>query len=159
MRPCKKCGVVKPLSEYYKHAGMTDGHLNECKECRRRYQREHRNNNIERFRAYDRERHQRPERKAYSSRHAQEFAKNNPEKRAAEHKVMRAINRGDLIRQPCEVCGSTQFIHAHHEDYAKPLDVMWLCAAHHRQRHVWLNQQRRNPDAPELKRDATHDHR
>ena len=41
-----------------------------------------------------------------------------------------AIQLGVLVRQPCEVCGSEK-VQAHHTDYAKPLEVRWLCKAHH----------------------------
>lgn len=37
MKPCKHCGEVKPLTAFYKHAKMADGHINVCIPCRDKY--------------------------------------------------------------------------------------------------------------------------
>src|SRR5262245_57245350 len=31
---CQKCGVVKPLTDFYRHPSTKDGHLNTCKPCK-----------------------------------------------------------------------------------------------------------------------------
>jgi len=46
--------------------------------------------------------------------------------------------RGKLIPKPCEVCGAAEVV-KHHPDYAKPLDVVWLCTPHHRAEHDRLD--------------------
>src|ERR1700722_19832084 len=33
------------------------------------------------------------------------------------------IKRGAVMKQPCEKCGATEDVQAHHEDYSKPLEV------------------------------------
>lgn len=56
-------------------------------------------------------------------------------KHEARWSTARAINRGDLIKQPCEVCGEPK-VDAHHDDYSRPLDVKWLCRKHHNELHA-----------------------
>lgn len=64
------------------------------------------------------------------SRQAQ-WRRRFPARYAAHLAVWVALRRGDLHRQPCEICGSTENIDAHHPDYSKPLKVKWLCRRHH----------------------------
>ena len=47
---------------------------------------------------------------------------------------MWAVASGKLKRKSCEECGEKG--EAHHIDYSKPLEVMWLCRKHHRQWHI-----------------------
>ncbi len=49
--------------------------------------------------------------------------------------VKKAIVHGDLVRQPCEVCGADK-AHGHHDNYDEPLTVRWLCSRHHIRHHL-----------------------
>jgi hypothetical protein len=72
--------------------------------------------------------------RAYSRQH---HAKFTPERKRASSLVNTAIYSGKLKRQPCEVCGAgATWTQAHHDDYAKPLDVRWLCRSCHKRHHV-----------------------
>jgi hypothetical protein len=48
--------------------------------------------------------------------------------------VGNALRDSKLFKTPCIVCGSLKS-EAHHEDYSKPLEVIWLCRRHHMERH------------------------
>jgi hypothetical protein len=52
------------------------------------------------------------------------------------------LTKGDIERQPCEICGAKA--EAHHDDYSKPFDVRWLCRAHHCELHRQENAQLEN---------------
>lgn len=61
------------------------------------------------------------------------------QKYLARKAVEYAVKTGRLERQPCERCGAEK-AQAHHEDYGKPLDVMWLCPKDHKARHREIRQ-------------------
>ena len=148
MKTCRDCGVQKPLSEFYCHSAMKDGHLNKCKECVKERVYYHRMRNLEDIREYDRQRgnlpHRVAARKAYQQTDAGKeamrranlaYIERNPERRKAHIIVWNAIRNGKLQKAPCEVCGDEK-VHAHHDDYSKPLEVRWLCRKHHREAHL-----------------------
>lgn len=46
----------------------------------------------------------------------------------------KAIDSGEIQKQPCEICGEDK-AEAHHDDYNKPLEVRWLCRNCHKEWH------------------------
>jgi hypothetical protein len=145
---CITCGLEKPLSDYYKHPQMSDGHLSKCKECQKANSRAARAARIEDYREYDRARSMRPDRVAMRLAYAQTerskeitaigsaaWIKRNPDKRKAHTIVGNALRTGRLIKMPCEKCGNPSS-QAHHDDYSAPLSVRWFCVAHHAEHHA-----------------------
>lgn len=58
------------------------------------------------------------------------WRENNPLKVTAHRRVYVALRNKTLSKSPCNECGNTN-VQAHHEDYLKPLEVVWLCKEHH----------------------------
>jgi site-specific recombinase XerD len=146
---CVRCGALKSLEEFYKKDKS-------CKDCRKAKIKNYRALNMEKIRSYDRARGQAEERKQKNKDYQAYMKKNEPEKwlimrceavkknRAknrnkyiANSKVRYAISTKKIKQEPCIKCGA-QKSEAHHPDYSKPLEVVWLCDYHHKEEHKKL---------------------
>ena len=162
MKPCIKCGELKELSEFYKHSAMSDGRLGKCKECCKKDNTANRRLKHDYYAAYDKQRANLPHRK----KAVEEYHKNNPDKVKAikdrwaknnkdkiaastsryrskyKHKAIAhgrtnyAVSAGKITKKPCALCGNEK-VQAHHEDYNKPLEVIWLCPSCHAKLHKY----------------------
>lgn len=135
LKTCFKCGKTLPLDDFYRHAKMKDGHLNKCKACTRKDNKENRYNHIDYYRNYDSMRQKTERRKSWKITYQRIVRKTHPEKYHCRQIFGKALKKGLVIKQPCEICGLLENIEGHHEDYSKPLDVIWLCFKHHRWIH------------------------
>ncbi len=154
-KKCFKCGETKSVDAFYRHKAMADGHLGKCKECTKSDAAAVRNAKIEHYQSYDRQRASLPHRvkvrAEYDAAHpevlrrAKDKWNNNPEKRRA-HILLYKARRSGKINKPsiCSSCDNGGKIHAHHRDYSKPLDVVWLCASCHAKLHAKIREGGRN---------------
>lgn len=131
-KECFKCLHIKPLSDFYKHPQMGDGHLNKCKECAKLDTLQNRRMNPEYYREYDRLRSDLPHRQQKRAEIIHQQKTEQPEKYYARTKAGNALRDGRLRKEPCYFCGSKENLEMHHPDYTKPLRVYWLCRICHR---------------------------
>lgn len=147
MKTCRRCLKEKALDQFYVAVAMKDGHINTCRDCSSARSAEYRLNNLARIQKRDRINNRSDARKAQDKlrrikyredgtlkRKQQAYNAKYPFKIKAHRVVKNAIRRGRLVRLPCEVCGAAK-AQAHHDDYSKPLDIRWLCRAHHMEHH------------------------
>lgn len=135
-KTCKVCLETKPLSEFYKHPRMADGHLGKCKECQKAASTKARNADLERYREYDRQRGKLPRRIANAIEQTKKWRDEDMRRVKCHNAVARALKSRKLEPIPCFVCGDEKS-NAHHPSYDLPLDVVWLCAVHHKECHQW----------------------
>ncbi len=133
-KTCFKCGILKPLGEFYKHPGMGDGRLNKCKVCNRKDAKATRAAKPEYYKAYDRTRAGMPHRREKARAIQARWRSNFPNRKRAQAKLRMALIRGEVVALPCLMCGDKA--EAHHPDYDNPLGVTWLCPSHHKQTHA-----------------------
>ena len=154
MKRCPTCAETKPLDAFGKKARTLDGRCCQCRACVAAYDRRRKADPVarERMRESSRVWRRRPEvrarlaqekRAVYTAKAetikaaARAQRATHPEKHRAHNAVKDALERGDIVRRPCIVCGDLK-AEAHHPDYARPLDVIWYCRPHHRQHHAEL---------------------
>ena len=88
-------------------------------ECRKRW----RKNNYSRVLAYTRE-----------------WRIENPEKYKAQTLAGNALRDKKIKKKKCLFCKNLNTV-AHHHDYSKPLDVMWLCRTCHKKIHKHIGRE------------------
>jgi hypothetical protein len=120
----------------------------QAERCKKNY-RMHRKERVEYMKAYYRTHHD--ERTAYArkvryvnidtvreiEREKRRTHQNDPayaERNIAHNAVGNAKRKSLLVKKACLICGRID-VQAHHENYAKPLDIIWLCKEHHIERH------------------------
>lgn len=136
-KTCKGCGsdLLLNSDNFYRHKRMKDGFLNHCKICVRIKSRINYRNNIESYNDYEKNKRIRP--KNFTKQltlNTKKWREKNPEKYKAHIILNNKIKKGEIKKENCIICNSTE-VQAHHPDYSKPLDVKWLCCKHHRVKH------------------------
>ena len=115
------------------------------KETASEYQRQYRIDNEAELRQYridnkDRRAKQKKIWYEENKEHVREYERNNwdntKKARSARHKAARAVINGTLTPLPCVICG--EIADKHHHDYDKPLEVLWICTAHHAVLHSYI---------------------
>ena len=134
---CNKCACSNPSAFYPYQKG-------ECKDCTRTRVCANRDLRVDYYRAFDRERGKTTERKAdIQAKNIRKRKSMGPIYDKAHNAVLRAVKKGALIFPGvCQRCPSTERVQAHHDDYSRLLDVMWLCPICHAARHKELGRLR-----------------
>ena len=149
---CFKCGEIKPLSDFYKHSQMADGHVNKCKECNKKDVKENRTLRIDYYQEYDKVRGKDKLSPRMTNRKQRAVAKGrssikNPFKvtispelaKKATTSVSSAVKCNRLEKSNyCFCCGSQEHVHGHHSSYSEDMWLMvtWLCASCHSRLHA-----------------------
>lgn len=135
MKKCSNCKEEKPLDMFYNNKSSKDKKGRICKVCRAI------NGRLEQSKRYlyQKEYHKRDYVQEKAKIRVKLLRKSNSLKIKARKILQNNIYKG-LIEKPseCSVCNKItekRYIHGHHDDYLKPLDVIWCCRLCHEKIH------------------------
>jgi hypothetical protein len=140
---CKTCNTTKSAADFYAGSKST------CKACVCERVRANRLAKIDHYRAFDKARASQPHRvaarkeyqrtAAFAESHkaaAKRWRDRHPERRSAHVALDNAVRDGRVTPWPaCAIPECDCKPEAHHADYSRPLDVVWLCTRHHKETH------------------------
>jgi hypothetical protein len=134
---CKVCGEEKPIEEFVKHiaAGpLEPWNVRFCKKCSHAKYLARASDPYNKATLQQSSSQWKKNNPEHHARLAREYRARNKEKTLAQNKLNYAIRSGRIKRQPCEVCGSAERVHAHQpEDW---YNVKWLCFVCHKMQHT-----------------------
>lgn len=150
MKKCTGCAQTKELFDFYKHPATADGFASKCKLCAKAVVKAAREKRADHYAEYERSRANNPNRvaaraayaktekgKAAHARALSAYQSRAPERRKAHISLGNAVRSGRVLKWPvCALPECNGKPEAHHPDYSRPLDVVWLCSAHHKQAHA-----------------------
>ena len=84
------------------------------------------------------QRQKRAKLKGYKAEESRIYREKYPEKVKAQQSLNRAVKNGKIKKSPCVDCDTTYRVQAHHPNYKKVLEIIWLCAIHHKNYHKSL---------------------
>ena len=126
-RSCRTCGVAKDIEQFPVDNARPRGHRYVCKKC------------TQAAWAEREARFHRVQARLSSEQLRLNRQKADPAKAAARRIYRTAVLTGRLSKpSSCSDCGRVlplPRIQGHHEDYSKPLDVVWVCQRCHGIRH------------------------
>lgn len=111
---CSKCKKLLPLKKFCVDREKKTGICSQCHQCKNE------------------------KNKDYRDKYYKIYNKKFKKERSARSLVSRQIKKGEIKRGTCIVCKSKTNIVAHHEDYNKPLQIIWICRRHHYALHHHL---------------------
>lgn len=123
MKKCTNCGEMKPTDSYSRRIFSSGnvGLYSYCRECvKEKYKKYYLKN-----------------RKFVIKKSKERHTGIDKVKYAARQKLHYEVSAGRIMKENCEICGSSSS-EAHHVDYSKPLNVVWLCRLHHAREHMKL---------------------
>lgn len=66
-----------------------------------------------------------------SKRTLERWERERRQKSSARASLRSAVYMGKIEKEPCIFCETTEKVEAHHDDYSRPLSVVWVCKKHH----------------------------